>query len=426
MSQPTQARPADQGGLAFGALRHRDFRWFFVAAVLGMAGDQIEHVISYWVIFQAFHSPTLAGFAVISHWLPFLLFSVYAGSLADRFDCRRLLQISQGLYMLISLAWGALFLFGALQVWHAVVLLLLHGIAGTVLDPASQLIIYDIVGPDHLQSAIRLSVSGRQLAILLGPAIGGGLMLFLGPSLGLLTNVLIYVPLIVLMAIVSYTGHTHEAARARRVAGLGLREAARVLHEVSRDRRITSMIALAGVTSLLVGNAFQAQMPEFAHHFGADKVGFRYSALLAANAAGAIVGSLLLESTGLLRPKVRTAIVCAALWCLAIGLFPAAPTYGVALSILFLAGLLNITFAAMAQTLVQLLAPTALRGRAIGLFNMSGLGLRVGSGMSVGVLGSVIGIYWSLSLSAGALLLVVLGLLILDIAAGRRGRPGEA
>jgi len=421
-----EARAADRGGLAFGALRHRDYRWFLVVAILGMAGDQIEHVISYWVIFQAFHSPTLAGFAVISHWLPFLLFSVYTGSLADRFDCRRLLQVSQGLYMLISLAWGVLFLAGALQVWHAVVLLLLHGLAGTVLDPASQLIIYDIVGPDHLQSAIRLSASARQLAILLGPAIGGGLMLLLGPSLGLLVNVLIYLPLIVLMALVHYTGHTREGVRARRAAGLGLGEAAGVFREASRDRRIASMIALAGVTSLLVGNAFQAQMPEFAHRFGADQMGFRYSALLAANAAGAIVGSLLLESTGLLQPRVRTAIVCAALWSLVIGLFPAASSYGVALSLLFLAGILNITFAAMAQTLVQLLAPPALRGRAVGLFNMAGLGLRVGSGMSVGVLGGVIGIYWSLSLSAGALLLVTLGLLILDIAGGGGERLGES
>ncbi len=418
MSQSTQARPGDQGGLAFGALRHRDYRRYFIAAIFTMTGDNIEHVISYWVIFQAFHSPSLAGFAVISHWLPFL-FSVYAGSLADRFDCRRLIQVAQGFYIFNALAWGTLFLTGALQIWHAVALLLVHGIAGTVIEPAGQLIIYDIVGPDHLQSAIRLSASSRQLALLMGPAIGGGLMLLLGPSWGLISNALAYLPLIVLMALVRYTGHTQEQARARRVAGMGLGEAVRAFREVRRDHRIAIAIALAGATSLLVGNAFQAQMPEFAHHFGADREGFRYSALLAANAAGAIVGGLLLESTGFLQPNIRTAIVCAALWSLAIGLFPAAPSYGVALALLFLAGFLNITFLAMAQTLVQLLAPPALRGRVIGLFNMASLGFRSGSGLSVGVLGSVIGIYWSLSLSAGTLLLIALGLLILEIAAGR-------
>ena len=84
--------------------------------LLSATADNIEHVISYWVIFKAFHSPMLAGFAVISHWMPFLLFSVYAGALADRFDCRKLIQMSQGLFALASLAWALLFLTGPARV----------------------------------------------------------------------------------------------------------------------------------------------------------------------------------------------------------------------------------------------------------------------------------------------------------------------
>jgi MFS family permease len=61
--------------------------------------DNIEHVISYWVIFQKFHSPTLGGFAIVSHWLPFLLLSVYTGALADRYDPRRIIQIGIALFM---------------------------------------------------------------------------------------------------------------------------------------------------------------------------------------------------------------------------------------------------------------------------------------------------------------------------------------
>ena len=152
--------------------------------LLSATADNIEHVISYWVIFQAFHSAMLAGFAVISHWVPFLLFSVYAGSLADRFDCRKLIQISQGLFALASLAWAVLFLTGTLRVWHAAAILLIHGAAGVIGLPASQLIVYDIVGPERLPSAIRLNATSRYLAILFGPAVGGGLMLLLGPGQG--------------------------------------------------------------------------------------------------------------------------------------------------------------------------------------------------------------------------------------------------
>ena len=99
----------------FAALRIPVYRRYFIVNLMSMMADNIEHVISYWVMFQAFHSPALGGFAVISHWAPFLLFSVYAGALADRYDCRRLIQVSQGLFMLASIAWGVLFLVGTLQ-----------------------------------------------------------------------------------------------------------------------------------------------------------------------------------------------------------------------------------------------------------------------------------------------------------------------
>ena len=64
-----------------------------------MMADSVEHAITYWVAFQKFHSPTLGGFAMLSHWLPFLLFSTLSGALADRFDPRRLVQIGMGLFM---------------------------------------------------------------------------------------------------------------------------------------------------------------------------------------------------------------------------------------------------------------------------------------------------------------------------------------
>jgi MFS family permease len=117
--------------------------------------------------------------------VPFLLFSFHAGALADRYDRRKLIQISQVLFMTASVAWGTLFLTGTLRVWHAVVILLIHGAAGVIGAPAAQLIIHDMVGGQHLPSAIRLNASSRYLAILLGPAVGGGMMLALGPAWGL-------------------------------------------------------------------------------------------------------------------------------------------------------------------------------------------------------------------------------------------------
>jgi MFS family permease len=412
VSRPVQESPTPA---KFGALHHRDYRHYFLWALIGMTAESVEHVVSYWVIFESFHSPTLGGFAVIGHWAPYLFFSVYAGALADRYDCRRLIQIAQGLLMLASLAWAVLFLTGTLRAWHATVILAIHGAAGVLGSPPFQLIVHDIVGAQHLQSAIRLTAISRYFAMLVGPAVGGGLMLLLGPGVSLLVNVLLYVPLILFLFRLPYTGHRGESNGPRQTSRFRLSETRRLLSEVRSDGRILRMIALAGATSLFVGSAFQAQMPEFAHHHGSEEADVWYSVLFGANAAGAVIGALLLESVTVLRGGARAAIVCAAIWGMLMAIFPFAHSYTASVALLVLAGIFNIAFTSMAQALVQVLAPSRLRGRVVGLFNAAMLGLRTGSGLTVGVLGAVIGVEWSLALSASAVVLVALGLLAADL-----------
>lgn len=109
-----EAAQATAAPAKFAALRNADCRPYLFGAALAMMADNIEHVITYWVLWQKFHSPALAGFEVISHWVPFLLFSVYFGSLADRYDCRRLIQAAQALFML-----GRAFLSGrGIRSWY--------------------------------------------------------------------------------------------------------------------------------------------------------------------------------------------------------------------------------------------------------------------------------------------------------------------
>ena len=106
-------------------------------------------------------------------------------------------------------------------------------------------------------------------------------------------------------------------------------------------------------------------------------------------------------------------------WAVTIGLFPLATSYPVAVTLLVLAGVFNLAFTSMAQTLVQVLAPLPIRGRVIGLFNTAILGLRAGSGVTVGVLGALINVHVSLELSAAAVVAVTLALLVRE----RRAQP---
>ena len=133
MTEPPVAPAAPRAAQpSFAALRHRGFSFYLVTTALAMMADNVEHVISYWVMFEKFQSPALAGFAVLSHWLPFLFFSVYFGAMADRFDSRRLIQISMLLFMAVSFAWAWLFYTDTLEIWHAMVLLVVHGMAGVL------------------------------------------------------------------------------------------------------------------------------------------------------------------------------------------------------------------------------------------------------------------------------------------------------
>jgi MFS family permease len=396
---------------SFEALRHPGYRAFFFSLATAMMADSIEHVISYWVIFQKFQSPALGGFAIIAHWLPFLTLSVHAGALADRFDPRRIIQLGMLLFMSVSIAWGVLFITDTLQMWHACVLLLLHGIAGVLWSPPSQLLLHDIVEPHQLQSAVRLNATSRQLGLLLGPGIGSVILWVLGPANGILFNALLYLPTIWWLWRAPYGPRFRKGQPAPVRPIRGLNDIVATVREVAKHRVIVSMTLLAGAASLLIGNAYGAQMPGFAADLGRGAADFAYGMLLAADAAGALTAGIVLEGRGLLRPEPRTALCLAALWCCMLIGFALTPVYELALLLLFVAGFVELSFNSMAQTLVQLHAPAAIRGRVIGLYSMSALGLRTVSGFTVGIIGSWLGIHWSLALSA-AVLLGALGVLL--------------
>ncbi|HWC31038.1 MAG TPA: MFS transporter [Dehalococcoidia bacterium] len=402
----------NQGAGSFSVLANRSFRSLTLAGMLWLLGDNIEHVISYWVLFEKFDSPLLAGYAVISHWAPFLLGGVLAGSLADRFDCRKLFLISMVMFMGVSFGWAFVFWTDTLAVWHAVLFLAVHGIAGVLFTPASQMIIHDIVRPEDVPSAVRMTATSRQLGLLLGPGVGALLLFALSPEAGLAINAFLYLPMVAWSLREPYTGHwdISDAERRGRRISWSLGAVFDSIRLARLNPTIFGMIAMGGLTSFIVGNAHQAQLPEFAEGFNQDDSGLAYTLLLLAGATGAIVGGLLLELLPRAHPTPRRAIRLAALWTVCMLVFAAAPAYGVGLVTLFLSGVFLIGFTSMAQALVQLEAPVETRGRMIGLFNTSLNGLRVGSGVTVGFVGAVIGIHWSLGISAVVLLIALAAL----------------
>ena len=408
---------------SFAALRHRGFRGFLATYVLAMMADNIEHVISYWVMFQKFHSPALGGFAVVSHWLPFLAFSVPVGALADRLDPRRLVQCGMALFIVASLGWGFFFVTDSLQMWQAMALLVIHGCAGVLWQTSSQLLLHDIVPAGQLQSAVRLNATGRYLGVFVGPAVGGAMMLGLGPAHGILVNAAFYVPAVLWMWKAPYGPRFRAGAPAPRRAVRGLADIVLTVREIAGHRVIVVMTLLAGAASFLIGNGYQAQMPNFAQDLGHGDPGVAYSVLLAADAGGALTAGFLLESVGRLAPQARTALRLALGWCIALAGFAATASYPLAVALLFAAGFFELAFGSMAQTLVQLHAPAASRGRVIGLYNMAALGMRTFSGVTVGLAGGWMGVHRSLA--GAAIVMLGVGAALLWRLHSRTAMPAE-
>jgi MFS family permease len=408
---------------AFGALSIRGYRAYLLTFMLTMMADNIEHVVSYWVIFQKFHSPALGGFAVISHWLPYLLFSVGVGALNDRFDSRRIIQAGAVLFIVASAGWGYFFVTGTLQMWHAMLLLVIHGCAGVLWMTSSQVLLYDVVGPAALPSAVRLAATGRYLAVLVGPGVGSLIMVTLGPTRGILLNTVFYLPLVLWLVGAPYGRHFRGDRPPPKRAVRGLADIVQTAREVRGIPVLGAMIVLAGGASFWIGNSYQAQMPGFAHDLGHGDPGTAYSVLLAADATGALLAGILLESRGgIFAMRPASAILLAIGWAAALFGFALMRSYPLAIGLLFLAGFFELSFSSMTQTLVQMNAPDASRGRVLGLYNMAAAGLRAFSGITVGLAGSVVSVHLSLACAAAAF--VVSGAVLLGVLR-RRPMTGE-
>lgn len=405
----------------FGALRDRRTGPYIAGGALSMMADNIEHVLAYWVLWQTFHSPWLVGFQIVSHWLPYLLFSVAAGALAERFDPRRVIQVGQALFMAVSATWGILFLTGSLELWHACVLLVLHGIAGCLWMPAEQLLLYKFAGPKELPGAIRMNATFRSLAFLAGPVVGSALLLSIGPAAGMFVNILFYLPLTVFLWFVKLDRHDTEKQQDGTTAPRASEKrmtffsAFGVLRTIRNDRQLLGMILLSALSAATIGAVIQNAMPEFAEGLGAGSAGLAYGVLLFANGAGGVIGGFLLEATGRVPTTARTAVIAATILGITTIVFATSSVYPIAVVALLIGGVARITADATEMSIVQLRAPDDQRGRVIGAYTMFGPGMMTFSGLTVAVLGSLFGLrgsvlFGGIVLTVGA---VVLGFFIL-------------
>jgi MFS family permease len=346
----------------FSALQVRNFRLFIIGQGISMCGTWMQTIAVSWLVLKMTHSGTQLGLVIASQFLPILILGVWGGVVADRFDKRTVLYITQVLAGLLALTFGILVLTHVIQLWMIYSLSVSFGIVLVVDNPTRQAFVSEMVGREQLKNAITLNSTMVNMARVIGPSFAGILIATVGIGTCFIVNALSY--LAVLIAL--YLMHGHElnpAPKSRRETGQIRAGLAYVWNEPKLKSTLLMMLIIG-----TFAYEFPVILPLFATitlHGGART----YSLLMAATGVGAIMGGIYTASQATTR---ETQLVWSAiLFGISILLAALMPGLASALIVLVVVGALSVLFIALGNTTLQLTSLPNMRGRVMALWTIA-------------------------------------------------------
>jgi MFS family permease len=358
--------------------RHRNYRLFFTGQVVSLAGSWMQNIALAWLVIELSGSALAVGALAFCRFLPFLAFGLVAGVIVDRFDTRRLLVVTQGTAMLVSIVLAVVTLSGSATLPLVYALAALGGLVLVVDAPGRQTLTFQMVGPAELQNAVALNSGLFNASRVIGPAIAGLLIAAVGTGLCFVVNAFSFLAVLLSLYLLRPEELTPVARQETRVVA-GIREGVEwALHA----RLVRTVLAVVTVVST-VGFNFHVLVPLLASEtleVGAETFGILSSAF----GLGALAGAL---ATASLREASPKAFVGGAVG-FSLAMLALAPVDNVplALALLFGLGVSFSLFTSSASALVQLAAPDHLRGRVVSLFLFAFAGLAPIGGLVAGFL----------------------------------------
>jgi MFS family permease len=352
-----------------GALAHRNFRLFFIGQGISLIGTWMQNVGEGWLILTLTNSPFYVGLTSALSSLGVLLFSLYAGVIADRTDKRRFIVFMQVAFMLEAFAIAILVWTGVIQVWHVLMLATLLGIASAFDIPMRQSFVYDMVGKDDLMNAIALNSSLFNGARVIGPAIAGLLISAVGIAWCYFLNGLSFIA--VIAGLLLMTLPPRQRIENTVSVWAGFRE---VLLYLRNDARLRVLMILTAILSIF-GFPYLTMMPVFARdvlHRGAQG----YGALTASVGIGAVLGALAVALySARIRARGRLMLMGGTAFGILLILFAGSRSLALSMVLLGLAGCAMIVNNSITNTLLQMAAPDHLRGRIMGFYSFVFVGM---------------------------------------------------
>jgi len=367
----------------FQSLQVRNYRLFAFGQLISLIFGWVQITAQDWLVLQVSHdSASALGVVTALQFTPVMLFTLYAGKLADRFDKRLLLIIVNAVWLVLSGLMGVLVLSAAVALWQVYVFALLWGTVAAIETPFRQSFVHEMVGPALLPNALSLNAATFNSARVIGPALAGFAIAGLGTGSAFVANALSYVVPIVALSRMR-PGELHRGARAAADSGVldGLRY-------VWRRPDLLLPVGLMLVIGM-VGYNFQLTLPVLAKrtfHTGAATFGLLITALALGSIGGALAGSRRRE-----RPSVYVVLGGAVAFGLLGTLAALMPTYLLTAVLLVPTGFAMIYLAQAANQRVQLGTDAAYRGRVMALYFLVFIGTNPISAPLVGWLAQVAG-----------------------------------
>lgn len=367
----------------FRALRHRNFRLFFVGQFISLTGTWMQTVAQSWLVYRLTGSVALLGAIGFASQIPVFLLSPIGGAVADRFNRHRILIATQSTAMTLAFILSALTLLGYVQVWHLFVISIGFGLTNAFDIPCRQAFAVDMVGKDDLLNAIALNSSMFNGARIVGPAIAGLLVATIGEGWCFFANGASYIAVLAGLLMMRIS----PVIRPRKSGTIeNIREG---FAFVLRNRPIRALLLLLGLVSLM-GMPYAVLMPIFADKYlggGSDTLGF----LMGASGTGALVAALILASRKAVFGLGKWIAASSALFGLAIIGFGFSTSFWLSLGLLLIAGFAMMTQMSASNTLVQAMVPDDLRGRVMSVYSMMFMGMAPIGALLAGAAANFIG-----------------------------------
>ena len=348
--------------------RHHNYRVFFAGQIVSLAGSWMQNVALAWLVLSLSRSPLAVAALLVCRFAPYTLFGLFAGSVVDRVDTRRLVIGTQVAAMVVSLMLAVVTLTGTATLPIVFALATLGGMTLVLDAPGRQSLTFELVGPRELPNAVALNSGLLNASRVIGPAIAGVLIATAGVGACFVVNTLSFVA--VLVALLAIREDELFAATRDRTATVlgGTRDGLRFAWNNREVREILTVVVCVG----LVGLNFNTLVPLLASDtLHVDARGF--GLLSAAFGLGALAGAI---ATASLRRATFRAFI-AGTFGFSVLLLALAPVHDAKLAGFLLVGVgASFTlFAANANALVQLAAPDLLRGRLVSLYLFAFVGL---------------------------------------------------